>query len=33
VIGVMLPGFGTAQFWMPLQFRGLEELRESWGAL
>jgi hypothetical protein len=32
VVGVMPPGFGTAQFWVPLQFRGgLETLREEWG--
>lgn len=33
VIGVMPPGFGEAQFWIPLSFRGIEELREAWGAL
>ncbi|MDQ3698641.1 MAG: ABC transporter permease [Gemmatimonadota bacterium] len=33
VAGVMPPGFGEAQFWMPLQFRGNEDLREAWGAL
>lgn len=34
VVGVMPPGFGTAQFWVPLQLRGgPESLRESWGPL
>ena len=34
VVGVMPPGFGEAQFWMPLQFTpGMADLREAWGAL
>lgn len=34
VVGVMPPGFGEAQFWVPLHFRGnLADLREAWGAL
>jgi putative ABC transport system permease protein len=34
VVGVMPPGFGAAQFWMPLQFTAAQAgLRETWGAL
>jgi putative ABC transport system permease protein len=34
VVGVMPRGFGQAQFWMPLQFRGnLQGMDEAWGAL
>ena len=34
VVGVMPAGFGEAQFWVPLAFRGgLADLREAWGAL
>jgi putative ABC transport system permease protein len=33
VVGVMPPGFGTAKFWVPLQFTAQSDLREAWGAL
>jgi putative ABC transport system permease protein len=34
VVGVMPPGFGTAQFWVPLQLRGEQaSLLEDWGPL
>jgi putative ABC transport system permease protein len=34
VVGVMPPGFGEVQLWIPLHFRGnLADLREAWGPL
>src|SRR5688572_1960567 len=34
VVGVMPPGFGEAQFWVPLHFHGaMAGMREAWGSL